>query len=179
MSIGAPKSGVKLIATRLLESAGVEPEIEHLDLESSTAAMRDGRLDAFFWSGGVPTLRITELSRTLGLRLLDLGDVLPRLREEFRVYGSATLPESAYKPESASKLQGGPVTTLVVRNFLLVTESMREDVAEALVRGLFEAQQRLVNAHSAAWTIEVRSAIETSPVELHPGAMRYYLAAKI
>jgi len=105
--------------------------------------------------------------------MLDLRDDLPGFREEHPVYGSATLPASTYN------LPSGPVTTLVVRNFLLVSESMPDDVAEALVRQLFEGQPDLVKAHSAARTIEQRSAIETSPVPLHDGAMRYYREAKV
>ena len=105
--------------------------------------------------------------------MLDLNDVLSKFRQQYPVYGSATLPASTYN------LQSGPVITLVVRNFLLVHENMPDDVAEALVRQLFEGQPELVKAHSAARTIEQRSAIETSPVPLHNGAMRYYREAKV
>ena len=173
VSIGGKESGVEIIARRLLDSANVKPREVNLGLDDSAQAMREGRLDAFFWSGGLPTARITQLTRELGVRMLDLNDVLQSFRQKYTSYGSATLPASTYN------LPSGPVITLVVRNFLLVTESMPDDVAEALVRQLFEAQPELVKAHSAARTIETRSAIETEPVELHPGAMRYYRDAKI
>lgn len=173
VSIGEPSSGVELIASRLLRSAGVAPQIEHLSLDKSADAMQEGRIDAFFWSGGLPTARVTRLTKSLGVRMLDLSDVLPKLREEYPAYGSATLPASTYN------LQSGPVTTLVVRNFLLATESMSDEVAEALVRQLFESLPDLVKASSAARTIEPRTAIETTPVPLHPGAMRYYRDVKV
>lgn len=177
VSVGAPDSGVRLIARRLLESADISPErdlrVQYLDLTTSADAMRNGALDAFFWSGGVPTNAVTTLATTVKLRMLDLGDVLPKLRQAYPVYGSATLPASAYQ------LGGGPIVTLVVRNFLLVNGTMSDDVAEALVKGLFQAQPSLVAASPVARSIEVRSAIETTPVELHPGAARYYRDAKI
>lgn len=177
VSVGARDSGVKLIAERLLESAGISPErdlrVQYMDLQTSTEAIRNDALDAFFWSGGVPTDAVTNLATTVRLRMLDLGDVLPKLRQAYPVYGSATLPESAYR------LDGGPVVTLVVRNFLLVNDTMSDDVAEALVRGLFQAQPDLVAASPVARSIEVRSAIETTPIELHPGAMRYYRDVKV
>ncbi|MFD1146307.1 TAXI family TRAP transporter solute-binding subunit [Saccharothrix hoggarensis] len=177
VSVGARDSGVRLIAERLLTSAGMSPgedlAVEYLDLPTSADAMRNGGLDAFFWSGGVPTDAVTTLATTVKLRMLDLGDVLPKLRQAYPVYGSATLPASAYQ------LEGGPVVTLVVRNFLLVNDTMPDDVAEALVRGLFQAQPRLVEASPVARSIEVRSAIETTPIELHPGAMRYYRDVKV
>ncbi|MDQ2585706.1 TRAP transporter substrate-binding protein [Saccharothrix yanglingensis] len=176
VSLGAQDSGVRLIAQRLLASAGMsidDLQPSYHDLQASADRMRDGALDAFFWSGGVPTDAVTTLAATVKLRMLDLGDVLPDLRRAYPVYGSATLPASAYQ------LGGGPVVTLVVRNFLLVNDTMSDDVAEALVRGLFAAQPALVAASPVARSIEVRSAIETTPVELHPGAMRYYRDVKV
>jgi TRAP transporter TAXI family solute receptor len=173
VSIGADESGVRIIARKLLQAENVTPQEVNLGLDASAQAMREGRLDAFFWSGGLPTATITGLTKGLGVRMLDLKDVLSTFRQRYPVYGSATLPASTYN------LQSGPVTTLVVRNFLLVTESMPDDVAEALVRQLFEGQPELVKAHSAARTIEQRSAIETSPMPLHNGAMRYYRETKV
>ncbi|MFI9006262.1 TAXI family TRAP transporter solute-binding subunit [Actinosynnema sp. NPDC053489] len=177
ISVGAQDSGVQLIAQRLLKAAAIPPEnlkVQHMDLPTSAEAVRNGQLDAFFWSGGVPTDAVTTLATTVKVRILDLGDVLPKLREEYPVYGSATLPASAYE-----QVGGGPVVTLVVRNFLLVNDTMSDDVAEALVRGLFRAQPALVAASPVARSIEVRSAIETTPIELHPGAMRYYRDVKV
>jgi TRAP transporter TAXI family solute receptor len=172
VSIGAAASGVEIIASRLLKSYNVSPQTLNLGLEESAQWMREGKLDAFFWSGGLPTTRITQLTKELGVRMLDL-DELSSFREQYPVYGTATLPASTYN------LQSRPVITLVVRNFLLVNEKMPDDVAEALVRQLFEGQPELVKAHAAARTIEQRSAIETSPVPLHNGAMRYYRDAKV
>ncbi|HUQ61045.1 TAXI family TRAP transporter solute-binding subunit [Lentzea sp.] len=173
VSIGGRESGVEIIARRLLKSANVAPQEVNLGLDDSAQAMREGRLDAFFWSGGLPTGRITQLTKELGVRMLDLREDLVSFRQQYPVYGSATLPASTYN------LQSGPVITLVVRNFLLVNEKMPDDVAEALVRQLFDGQPDLVKVHSAARTIEQRSAIETSPVPLHNGAMRYYRDAKV
>ncbi|MFS8101607.1 TAXI family TRAP transporter solute-binding subunit [Lentzea alba] len=173
VSIGARESGVEIIAKLLLQAENVTPQTVNLSLDESALAMREGRIEAFFWSGGLPTAGITQLTRDLGVRMLDLRDELPPFREKYPVYGSATLPASTYN------LQTAPVTTLVVRNFLLVTESMPDDVAEALVRQMFEGQPDLAKAHSAARTIEQRSAIETSPVPLHNGAMRYYRESKV
>jgi len=176
VSIGGRESGVEIIARELLKSAAVTPQAVNLNLNDSAQAMREGRLDAFFWSGGLPTKAITDLTKGLGVRMLDLSDVLPKFRQEKPVYGAATLPASTYNLQSDPV---GPVITLVVRNFLLVNEKMSDDVAEALVRQLFEGQPELVKAHSAARTIEQRSAIETSPVPLHDGAMRYFREAKV
>ncbi|WP_281262211.1 TAXI family TRAP transporter solute-binding subunit [Umezawaea tangerina] len=179
VSIGSSTSGVRLIADRLLKSAGISPDadlrVQHLDLNDASAAMLAGNLDAFIWSGGLPTAQVTQLAQSVKVTMLDLSDVLTKLRADFPVYGSAELPASAYNLPG----QDEPITTLVVRNFLLVTDAMSDDAAEALVRGLIEAQPRLEAASLAARSIEIRSAIETTPIPLHPGALRYYRDVKV
>jgi TRAP transporter TAXI family solute receptor len=177
VSIGSPNSGVQVIAHRLLGAAGLSEADLHaqqLGIDDSLAALRDGRIDALFWSGGLPTGGVTELARSVPLRMLDLSDVVPTLRQRYPVYSSATVPASAYGLPNA-----GPVTTLVVHNYLLVTDAMSDTVAEALARGIFDAQPALVKANVAARSIDVRSAIETAPVPLHPGAQRFYRAVKV
>jgi len=55
---------------------------------------------------------------------------------------------------------------------------MPDDVAEALTRGLFDARQQLAQANQAALSIDVHPGIETQPIPLHPGALRYFRAEK-
>ncbi|WP_091371622.1 TAXI family TRAP transporter solute-binding subunit [Actinokineospora alba] len=172
VAIGSPESGVAFIAKRLLELSGLSDpgtlSKVHLGLTESIEAFKRGQVDAFFWSGGLPTKAITDLAAVVPLRLLDLTDAMPNMRNQYPVYNTASIPVSTYN------LAGGPVTTLAVPNYLLVTDAMPTDVAEALVRGLFDAHGELARANRAALAIDIHSAIETDPVPLHAGALRYY-----
>jgi TRAP transporter TAXI family solute receptor len=175
VSVGEEGSGVADIAHRLLAVAGLSPSdlrAEELGINDSVTAMREGTLDAFFWSGGLPTDGVTELVRTLPIRLLDLSDVLTAVRSRFPVYTSVTVPARTYGIPV-------PVHTLFVRNVLLVPAGMAYDLADALTATLFAAQERLARATPAALTIDTRSAIGTQPVPLHPGAERYYRESKV
>lgn len=176
VAIGAPESGVAVMAGRVLEVAGLAGPgaltKRELGLGDSIEAFEDGEVDAFFWSGGLPTGRIAELAETLPIRLLDLSDVLPDLLNQYPVYNAELIPASTYRLPLA-------VNTLSVPNYLLTTEAMPEDLAAALVETLFEAQPALVRANRAATAIDIHSAIETAPVPLHPGAVRYYRDKKI
>ncbi|OXM61661.1 TAXI family TRAP transporter solute-binding subunit [Amycolatopsis vastitatis] len=171
IAIGSPASGVEYIADKLLDAADLTGSVSktRLGLDDSIGALLRGEVDAFFWSGGLPTPRIVKYQNRL--RLVDVADVMPKMRALSQVYGTATIPASTYA-------QTAPVTTLVVPNFLLVRQSMNADVAEALVRGLFDARRQLAKANSAALSIDVHPGIETQPLPLHPGALRYYRAAK-
>lgn len=172
VSVGGPDSGVAVIADRVLDVAGLSaPDALHreeLDLGASIEALKANEIDAFFWSGGLPTGPITELAAVRAIRLLDLTPDLPALRKIYPVYNTATIPTSTYA------LPGRAVTTLSVPNYLLATGSMPADLAAALLDGLFAAHAELARANRAALSIDIHSAIETDPVPLHPGAARYY-----
>lgn len=176
VSTGAADSGVTPIAQRLLRVAGLDPDRDlrpaALGINDSVAAMRAGSIDAFFWSGGLPTVGVATLAATMPVRLLDLREVLGRVRAAYPVYSTGTVPAQTYGiPE--------PITTLLVRNVLVVPASMSDDVAAALVDALFAEQPRLAAANAAALTIDARAAIGTQPIPLHPGAERFYRSTKV
>nr|WP_222131745.1 TAXI family TRAP transporter solute-binding subunit [Pseudonocardia sp. C8] len=175
VSIGPAGSGYQPIALRLLEVAGFGAdglgERAELGLGDAISGLRANRIDAFFWSGGVPTDGIRALAAELPIRLLDLGAVLDRMRERFPVYSVGTVPANTYGLP-------GPVSCLSVRNVLLVTAGMDDATAHALIDAAFDEQPRLARTSPAAVTIDSRSAIGTQPVPLHPGAIEFYRSTK-
>lgn len=174
VSVGAQESGVYVIAKRLLETSGLttaDLQTSFLSINDSVSAMLDGEIDAFFWTGGVPTGGVDALAARIPIRLLDLKDLLPQIRHTYPVYAPGTVPARSYGiPES--------ITTLLVRNFLLVDARMPDDLAHALIKAVFTAQESLVVLAPLARTIDLRAAIGTQPVPLHPGAQRYFREAK-
>ena len=101
VSVGSPNSGTEVIALRLLEVAGLDPDEDlskrGLGVGESVQALRDGSIDAFFWSGGVPTGAITDLTTTEDVRMLPLDDYLEPLRERFgEAYEEAEIEEGEY-----------------------------------------------------------------------------------
>jgi hypothetical protein len=175
VSVGAPDSGVAVIARRLLAVSGLSPDTDlrpsQLGINESVAALEQGAIDAFFWVGGLPTDGVTQLAQHMSIRLLDLEDVVAKVRATYPVYAPGTVPAGTYRIPD-------PVVTLLVRNFLLVDAAMPDDLAFALVESLFAAQNQLTQAIPAALTIDPRSAIGTQPVPLHPGAERFFKSIK-
>jgi TRAP transporter TAXI family solute receptor len=178
VSTGSPKSGTEVIANRILTAAGLDPakdiSAQKLDLTKTVDGIKDGSIDAFFWSGGLPTKEIVQLAHDLDIRLLDMSDVMPKIRAKFGYYSSATIPITTYALKNTA-----PVTTLLVPNLLLVTDEMSVPAAKALTQGVFDAQQKLATSNTAARSIDIRSAIETQPVPLHEGALEYYRDNKV
>lgn len=177
VSVGAAGSGTEMVAERVLGLAGIDPaedvERSQLSVDSSAQALADDRIDAFFWSGGLPTRAVVDLAETIDIRLVDLTEHVPELREEYgEVYTEATVPSQTYPavPE---------VRTIGVPNLLVVHEDMPEEQAYGITRLLFENRTRLAEAHHpVALQLNPRQAISTRPLDLHPGAARYYREEK-
>ncbi|TWJ22818.1 TAXI family TRAP transporter solute-binding subunit [Micromonospora endolithica] len=174
VSVGAPGSGTEITATRLLDAARLDEKRahrEHLGLDDSVAALREGRVDAFFFSGGLPVRAVEELARDLPVRIVDLGDWTEPLRERNpEVYVSRDIPRSVYGVD--------PVTTVANPNFLVVRADLPETLIREVTRLLMERRAELGAAHPAAGRMSPRSAIATAPLPLHPGAAAWYRAAK-
>jgi TRAP transporter TAXI family solute receptor len=175
VALGSPGSGVLFMAQRVLQARGIAPEKDlkavHLGLNESVAAIRKGAIDAFFWSGGLPTPAVADLAKKVPIRLLNLQDDLRPIHAAYPEYAPGTVPVGTYGLTQ-------PVTTLLVHNVLLVRAEMAEDVAYGLVAALFTRQEQIAQASPNAQTIDMRAAIGTQPVPLHPGAERWYREAR-
>jgi TRAP transporter TAXI family solute receptor len=169
VSTGSPKSGTEVIANRLLQAAGLDPErdiqAQRLELGKTIDAMKDGSIDAFVWSGGLPTGGVTDLFTSAGDRVefIDISDLLPKMKEVNPVYAEGAIPASAYGTPS-------DVSTIVVPNLLLVRTDFPANDACAITRLMFDKKADLEKVHPAATELDPRVAADTAPVELAPGS---------
>jgi TRAP transporter TAXI family solute receptor len=176
VSIGPPGSGTELVTARLLPLAGLDVAADlhpaGLDPDVAAEAVRSGRLDGMFFSGGIPTAAIDGLARQVPVELIDLGGYLPAMRERYgEVYVERTIPGSTYG-------LGKPAVTFGVANYLVVPASMDERVGYWVTRALFEHREELAAAHPMGTRLDRTAAISTYPLDLHPGAARYFRDAK-
>jgi len=176
IATGAPGSGTEIIAIRMLEAYGIDPEKdvrrEKLSVAESVNAIKDRKIDAFFWSGGVPTAAVTDLAATPGTRmvLLDHGDVLPKLVQKWGpLYVKGTIPARSYPGQDRD------VAGVDVWNLLVVSASMDEQLAHDLTKAVFENQPELAGVHAEGKNIDLANQFGVgSPVPFHPGAVRYF-----
>jgi TRAP transporter TAXI family solute receptor len=177
VSTGSPNSGTEVIALRLLAAAGLDPNEDvarqKLSLPETVQAMKDGTVKAMFWSGGLPTSGVTDLTTSLRdeVQFLNLDAELPKLQAEFgSVYQAATVEPAIYGTKKA-------ISTIGVPNLLVVKDTMDAGLAEKLTALLFEHQADLAKVHPEATNIKRDAATKTEPVTLHPGAEKYYTAS--
>lgn len=175
VSTGSPGSGTETIAFRVLEAAGLDPSSDvrrqGLGVGPSVDALKDGKLDAFFWSGGLPTAAVLDLAATPGRKpkLLPNEDILPALQGR---YGASLYYEVEVPKETYGLSRDVPVVG--VSNLLVVDERMSDDLAYEITRALFERKADLVAIHQEARNLRLEAATLGSPVPFHPGAIAFF-----
>ncbi|MGW6572781.1 TAXI family TRAP transporter solute-binding subunit [Streptomyces sp. NPDC054945] len=176
VAAGAAGSGVQVVAERVLRATGLSgaPASEaaaderQLGLAPSVSALREGSVDALFWSGGVPTPALADLARELPLRFLPLDAHVGALRERYGpVYTAVTLPAGVYGLTE-------PVGTIGVGNYLLARADVAQGVVRDLLQVVFDRWRDLLREVTAGARLEPRFAISTGEVPLHPGAVAHY-----
>lgn len=173
ISTGSPGSGSELVAVRLLAAAGLHPDRDiqrrPLSLPETVKGMRNGSLDAMFWTGGLPAIGISDLMSARGRAFfVPVADLLGGLRTQYGdAYTAARIPASAYR-------QPADVPTVAVASLIVVAPHLPEPLAYQLTRLLFDHQDELARAHPEGRNFTRAAAPSTSPVPLHPGARRYY-----
>jgi len=179
VSTGSPNSGTEVIALRLLEAAGLNPDRDvdrqALSLPESVQGMKDGIIDALVWSGGLSTPGVRDLLTSLKGKVgfVPLDDLTARLRHD---HGPIYVP--AEIPADKANGQPRPTPTIAVPNLLVVHSAMPEQLAYDLTQLLFERKDDLGdNVHPSAKRIPPPKDQHADPVPLHPGAQRYYRAA--
>jgi len=176
ISTGAPGSGTETIALRMLEAYGINPEKdvrrEKLSVAESVNALKDKKVDAFFWSGGVPTAAVTDLAATPGtkVKLLDHAEVLPILVKKYGpLYAKGIIPAKSYPGQDKD------VQVIDVWNLLVVHEKIDEKLAHDITKVVFERKADLAAVHSEGANIDLSKQYELgSPIPFHPGAVRYF-----
>jgi TRAP transporter TAXI family solute receptor len=175
VSTGSPGSGTEIIAVRMLRAAGLDPDRDltrqALGAAESAGALNDGKIHAFFWSGGLPTAAVQDLAYTQGvtIRLIPSAEVLPRLRGEFgALYFPLRIPAGAYPDVDAD------VAVVGVDNVLVVNDAMPADLAYDITRLLFDRKADLAAIHPEARNLSPERAAGPSPAEFHPGAVKFY-----
>jgi TRAP transporter TAXI family solute receptor len=174
VSTGSPGSGVEVVALRVLEAMGLDPKKdfkqERLGASESASAIKDRKIDAFFWIGGVPTAALTDLAATPGIKmkLLDHAEYADAMNRKYgALYAKGTLPGGSYPG------QDKPSQIIDVWNILVTNDKMSDTMAYNIVKTLFEKKAELVAVHKEAENIDLKNQAIGSPVPFHPGAKKY------
>ncbi|MCW1967438.1 MAG: TAXI family TRAP transporter solute-binding subunit [Anaerolineae bacterium] len=175
ISVGSAGSSTEVAADRVLEAAGLDGKKdikrEALSVAESVNAMKDKKLDAFFWVGGLPTAGITDLVNTPGLKVkfVDGAQYVDKIVAKYGpLYSKFSLPKGVYKGFDQD------IPGMGIGNVLLVHESMNEQFAYNITKTIFENLPDVQKVHSEARSLTAQGASVGSSLPYHPGAIKYF-----
>jgi TRAP transporter TAXI family solute receptor len=176
VSTGSPGSATEVMAFRILEAAGMDKDKdvkrERLSVAESVNAIKDNKIDAFFWVGGLPTAAVTDLANTPGtkIKMIDHAEVVPVMNKKYgNIYLSDTIPKTMYSGMAADNKQA------TVMNILVANENMDDKTAYNIAKTIFERRDELIAVHKEAENFKLENQkTAATPVPFHPGAAKYY-----
>jgi TRAP transporter TAXI family solute receptor len=176
VSTGSPGSATEVMAFRLIEAAGMDKDKdlkrERLGVAESVNALKDGKIDAFFWVGGLPTAAVSDLANSPGnkVKMVDHAELVAAMNKKYgNLYIEDTIPKATYKGMDADNKQA------TVQNILVAADSMDEKTAYNIVKTIFDRKADIVAVHKEAENFNLENQKkEASPVPWHPGAVKYF-----
>jgi len=174
VSIGAAGSGTETKAIRILEAYGLNATTDinpqRLAAQDSADALRDNKLDAFFFDGGLPTSAVADLANSTAIKLIDQSDAIAKMNTKYgNFYFPAKIPKGTYKNDA-------DVVTAGVANLLVVPSSFDPALVKAILTAMFDYQADLVLVHPEAKNLKLDTATQGSSIDFHPGAIDFYKA---
>ncbi len=183
VSTGAPGSGTEFTALNLLEAAKIDPakfkKWEKLGAKESDEALANGTLDAYVWSGGLPTGSIVELANTLkrkgmNLFLVPLPASDPGVAAFMKAFPGLTdamdIPKGVYGTEANTP-------TLAFWNMFVGPQSTPEDLAYKTTKAVFENLQTLHASVKASKDTNLEATakfVGKTAIPFHAGAVKFF-----
>jgi TRAP transporter TAXI family solute receptor len=176
VSTGSQGSATEVMAFRVIEAAGLDKDKdmtrERLGVAESTNALKDRKIDAYFWVGGVPTAAVTDLGATPGvkIKLIDHADLVEKMNAKYGpLYAKGSIKAGAYPNQDKDNAQAD------VWNILVVNEKMNDQTAYNIVKTIFEHKPEWEAVHKSAAEVVLENQKQAnSPIAFHPGAAKYF-----
>ena len=176
VSTGSPGSATEVMAFRVIEAAGLDKDKdlkrERLGVAESVNAIKDRKIDAFFWVGGIPTAAVTDLAATPGmkLKLIDHSDIVAKMNAKYGdLYSIGAIPKGSYPGYDKDN------AIAEVWNIIVTGDKMSNDEAYQIVKTLVEKKADLVAVHKEAESFSLDNQKQSkSPIPFHPGALKYF-----
>ena len=175
VSTGSPGSATEVMAFRVIEAAGLDKDKdmkrERLGVSESVNAVKDRKIDAFFWVGGLPTAAVTDLGATPGvkIKMIDHSDVVEKMNAKYGpLYTGGVIPAKTYPGQDKDN------KISVVQNILVANAKMPDQVAYDIVKTFIEKRDELIAVHREAESLTLENQVtKNSSVPWHPGAVKY------
>jgi TRAP transporter TAXI family solute receptor len=176
VSTGSPGSATEVMAFRLIEAAGLDKDRdlrrERLSVAESVNALKDRKIEAFFWVGGLPTAAVTDLANSPGakIKMIDHAELVPAMNRKYgNLYVEDSIPKATYTGMAQDNKQA------TVMNILVAHQNMPDQQAYDIVKTIFEKREELIRVHKEAENFKLENQrANATPIPFHPGALKYF-----
>jgi TRAP transporter TAXI family solute receptor len=177
VSTGSGGSATEVMGFRVIEAAGLDKDKdmtrERLGVAESVNALKDRKIDAFFWVGGLPTAAVTDLANSPGvtIQMIDHAELVPAMNTKWgELYVKDTISKDVYRGMASDNQQA------TVTNLLVAHQSMDEQTAYNVVKAIFENREELIRVHKEAanFVLEKQKTAAAGGIPWHPGALKYF-----
>lgn len=176
IALGPRESGTVVDARLILKAFGIGARdftASYLEPGEASDALRQGKIDAFFFVGGYPVWAVTNLAQDTPIDLLPIeGPRAERLLREQPFFSASIIPEDVYRGVEAT-------TTLSVGAQWLVHASIDDDLVYGIVKSLWHKNTRMLldAGHPRGLLVTLQTALDGIAIPLHEGAARFYREA--
>ncbi|TFZ39471.1 TAXI family TRAP transporter solute-binding subunit [Soehngenia longivitae] len=174
VAVGAPGSGTEVNARQILAEYGITYDdlgkADYLSFNEASDQLKNEQIDAAFVTAAIPTSAVTEVTQTADIVLVSLDkDKIESLKEKYPFYTEVTIPKDSYRNQTED------VVAAAVMAMLIVPEDLDEDLVYNMTKSIFENRQVIIDTHDKGNDIKLETALEGMPIDLHPGAEKYYV----
>jgi TRAP transporter TAXI family solute receptor len=176
VSTGSPGSATEVMGFRVIEAAGLDKDKdmkrERLGVAESVNALKDRKIDAFFWVGGLPTAAVTDLANSPGvkIKMIDHADTVAAMNRKYGpLYIQDVIPKAVYRGMDTDNRQA------TVWNILVSHEKLSDQTAYNIVKTIFDKRDDMIAVHKEAENFKLENQkAAASPIPFHPGAAKYF-----
>jgi len=170
--LGPHGSGTEANALQILEGYGLREadlgKAERIEAAAASDQLKDGRIDAAFFTTGLGSAVILDTFITGKVTLVPVtGMEAEALIKKYPFYTSVKVPANTYKDQAEAG-------TVAVMAMLVARSDLPEDLVYRFTKAIFDDLAQFHAAHSAAKNLTLETALGGMPIPLHPGAARFY-----
>jgi uncharacterized protein len=173
VSVGDLGSGGEVTASDLVAAAGMSykdfSKTEHLSVADSVSHIKDGQLDAMFFTSRIPVPGVQDLASIKKIKLVTIDDkIVAKMQKGKPWFAEVTIPKGSYKGID------NDVQAIAVLAMLCTTSDLSEELVYQITKSIYDNTDTIASAHAAGKAVTAENAIKGMTIPLHDGAARYF-----
>jgi len=172
INIGSPGSGNEVTSLEMLKILNLKLEDlkpSRLDSIEMPDALKNNKIDAYFYMVGHPTSNIKYASNSIDVKIIPIeGDLIDKLILKNPYFIKSFISGGIYKGNKKN------INTFGVKAVLITNNNISDYIVYNFVKAIFENFDEFKTLHPSYKNITKKSLLEGISAPLHNGAKKYY-----